>query len=141
MSSAASLFADVSDTARWVAHLRALESERSDALFHDPFARGLAGERGRRIAEAMPAAPGAKPGPIGLASILSVRTKVFDELILSSVQDIHADAVLNVAAGLDARPYRLSLPSSLVWIEADHPEILEAKTEFLGSAKPACPRT
>ncbi len=132
------LMADVSDTARWMAYHRALESDRADALFHDPFAQRLAGERGRRIAEAMPALPGARPGPGGLTSALSVRTKVFDELILDSVRRIDADAVLDLAAGLDARPYRLSLPSSLVWIEADHPAILGSKTDLLASAKPTC---
>jgi O-methyltransferase involved in polyketide biosynthesis len=45
---------DVSDTAFWIAYHRKLESERSDALFHDPFAAKLAGERGKRISEAMP---------------------------------------------------------------------------------------
>jgi methyltransferase (TIGR00027 family) len=132
------LMEDVSDTARWVAFLRALESERPDALFADPFARRLAGERGRRIAEEMPTVAGAHPGPRGLASALAVRTKAFDEMILDSVQSLGADAVLNLAAGLDARPYRLPLPSSLVWIEADRAPILDEKTEVLASAKPAC---
>ena len=109
-----------------------------DALFVDPFARRLAGERGRRIAEEMPTVAGAHPGPRGLASPLAVRTKAFDEMILDSVQSVGADAVLNLAAGLDARPYRLPLPSSLVWIEADRAAILDEKTEVLASAKPAC---
>ena len=30
---------NVSDTARWVAIYRAMETERSDAIFKDPFAR------------------------------------------------------------------------------------------------------
>ena len=34
---------NISDTAHWVAFYRALESERPDALFRDPFARPLAG--------------------------------------------------------------------------------------------------
>ena len=43
---------NMSDTENWVAVYRALETERRpDALFHDPFARRLAGERGARIAE------------------------------------------------------------------------------------------
>jgi methyltransferase (TIGR00027 family) len=128
---------DVSDTARWVAFHRALESERPDALFIDPFARRLAGERGRRIAEEMPTVAG-QPGPRGLASGLAVRTKAFDEMILDCVESIGADAVLNLAAGLDVRPYRLSLSSSLVWIEADRAAILDEKTEVLARAKPAC---
>jgi methyltransferase (TIGR00027 family) len=138
MSQPAALFEDVSDTARWVAYHRALESDRPDALFRDPFASELAGERGRRIAEAMPSLPGAEPGPAGLTSVLSVRTRVFDELILDAIRDIDADAVLNLAAGLDARPYRLHLPPSLVLIEADHAPILAAKTQLLATAKPAC---
>ncbi len=44
----------VSDTAYFVAHLRAVESARPDALFRDPLAARLAGEHGRRIAEATP---------------------------------------------------------------------------------------
>ena len=36
----------ISDTAGWVAVYRARETERQDALFHDPFARRPAGERG-----------------------------------------------------------------------------------------------
>ena len=132
------LMEDVSDTARWVAFHRALESERPDVLFIDPFARRLAGERGRRIAEGMATVAGAHPGPRGLASPLAVRTKAFDEMILDSVQSIGAAAVLNLAAGLDARPYRLPLPSSLVWIEADRASILDEKAEALASAKPGC---
>jgi len=52
----APLIRNVSDTALWVAAYRALESERPDALFHDPYARELAGERGWRILEGLPKA-------------------------------------------------------------------------------------
>jgi methyltransferase (TIGR00027 family) len=138
MSAPGPLLADVSDTARWMAYLRALESERPDALFRDPYARRLAGERGRTIAEGMPDAPGAKPGAAGFASLLAVRTQVFDELITESVRAAEADAVLNLAAGLDARPYRLSLPPSLVWIEADRGAILEPKAALLANETAAC---
>jgi O-methyltransferase involved in polyketide biosynthesis len=51
---AAPLIENVSDTAFWVAHHRAIEGERADALFRDPLAGVLAGDHGRRIAEAMP---------------------------------------------------------------------------------------
>ena len=39
----------VSDTARWVAVYRAMETERPDALFRDPWARRLAGVKGENI--------------------------------------------------------------------------------------------
>ena len=45
------LVRNISDTALWVAHYRAVESERPDAHFSDPYARALAGERGARIAK------------------------------------------------------------------------------------------
>ena len=45
------LVRNVSDTAKWVAVYRAQESARSDALFRDPFAERLAGERGKAIVE------------------------------------------------------------------------------------------
>ena len=44
----------IADTALWVATYRAIESERPDALFHDALAGLLVGDRGRRIASAMP---------------------------------------------------------------------------------------
>ena len=46
--------ANVSDTARWVAVYRAWESARPDALFKDPLADRLAGDRGRAIAALAP---------------------------------------------------------------------------------------
>ena len=44
---------NISDTARWVAVYRAMESERADAIFRDPFARRLAGGKGEQIVETM----------------------------------------------------------------------------------------
>jgi O-methyltransferase involved in polyketide biosynthesis len=46
--------------------------------------------------------------------------------------------VLNLAAGLDARPYRMSLPPSLKWIEVDLPEIIDYKVSLLAEERPAC---
>ena len=45
---------NVADTAFGVAHYRAEETDRPDALFKDPLARTLAGEQGREIAQRMP---------------------------------------------------------------------------------------
>ena len=46
--------------------------------------------------------------------------------------------VINLAAGLDARPYRMDLPSSLQWVEVDLPEILAYKEQILANEKPKC---
>jgi methyltransferase (TIGR00027 family) len=122
---------DISDTARWVAVYRATESARPDALFKDAFASRLAGERGRQIAEAMPKSMALNSWP------LVVRTYLIDQLVLASVK-AGADRVLNLAAGLDARPYRLPLPASLVWVEADLPALVDEKERALAAEKPRC---
>src|ERR1051325_9053933 len=54
MSAPDSQIRNISDTARWVAVYRARETERTDAVFRDPFARKLAGEHGEQIAVSIP---------------------------------------------------------------------------------------
>ncbi|MEP7065425.1 MAG: class I SAM-dependent methyltransferase [Gemmatimonadota bacterium] len=122
---------NVSDTARWVAVYRAMESERPDALFHDPFARRLAGAKGDEIVRTL------KDGR-SMAWAMIVRTQVFDEIILAEIAADRIDLVLNLAAGLDARPWRLELPPTLRWVDVDLPEILRYKLETLGDAEPKC---
>jgi len=121
----------VSDTARWVALYRAMESERSDALFRDPYARRLAGERGERILASM------RKGQ-AWAWPMIVRTAVMDELILRAIERDGADTVLNLAAGLDTRPYRLPLKATLRWVEVDFPDVIAYKQEQLAGERPAC---
>lgn len=122
--------AHVSDTALWVAVHRATESTRKDALFRDPYAERLAGERGRRIVSQLDAAKGS-------AWSIITRTAVLDELIMAAIRD-GADTVLNLAAGLDTRPYRLSLPSSTRWIEVDFAAMITYKESKLVDARPQC---
>ena len=121
---------NISDTARWVAVYRARETERPDAVFRDPFARRLAGERGEQIATSMTFAE-KHSWPF------VARTWLIDKLIDDQVRR-GADMVVNLAAGIDARPYRMDLPRSLQWIEVDLPEILAHKEELLGDEKPVC---
>ncbi|HEU4989160.1 MAG TPA: class I SAM-dependent methyltransferase [Gemmatimonadaceae bacterium] len=120
----------ISDTARWVAFYRAMETERGDAIFHDPFARRLAGPRGEEIVRTIPRGR-------STAWAMIVRTAVFDEII-ASVTARGVDTVINLAAGLDARPWRLALPQSLHWIDVDLPAILHYKTETLAQETPRC---
>jgi methyltransferase (TIGR00027 family) len=121
---------NVSDTARWVAYFRAKETERPDALFRDPFATRLAGEHGFGIANTL--ADGNKHEWAWVA-----RTYLFDQFISQAVRD-GASLVINLAAGLDARPYRMDLPSTLQWVEIDFPEIISYKEEILANDKPRC---
>jgi methyltransferase (TIGR00027 family) len=48
------------------------------------------------------------------------------------------DLIVNLAAGLDTRPYRMELPPSLRWVEVDLPDILDYKESVLGDAQPVC---
>jgi|SRR5579863_2794874 len=123
------LIRNISDTARWTAFRRALENDRDDALFRDHLARRLAGQRGEDIHRQM-------AGPGGDWS-LALRTYLIDRVVLSSVEQ-GADTVVNLAAGLDTRPYRMSLPPTLQWIEVDLPAILEEKEQLLRGEKPVC---
>ena len=122
---------NVSDTARWVAVYRAMESARPDALFHDPYAERLAAERGHQILDSL------KHGRT-YAWPMIVRTAIFDEIILAAVQKRGVDLVVNLAAGLDARPWRLPLPPELHWVDVDLPGILNYKTDMLRDEKPVC---
>ena len=122
---------DVSDTARWVAMYRAMESERPDAIFRDPFARRLAGVKGENIVDAMPKGR-------QMAWPMIVRTAVFDEVILREIHEEAVDLVINLAAGLDARPWRMDLPPELVWLDADLPGILDWKSEVMKDERPRC---
>ncbi len=125
------LIAHISDTARWVAFYRAMESERPDAVFKDPYARRLAGPRGEAIVNAMPKGR-ARAWP------MIVRTALLDELIMRLVKHDEVDCVLNLAAGLDARPWRLPLPTALRWLDVDHAAMIDAKLEVLATESPRC---
>ncbi len=120
----------VADTALWVASFRALETRRPDALFRDPFAERLAGERGFEIANNL--REGSAQEWVWVA-----RTYLCDQFLSRKIAE-GADLVLNLAAGLDARPYRMDLPSSLRWVEVDLPEIIDYKEQILREEKPRC---
>jgi methyltransferase (TIGR00027 family) len=125
-----SLIENVSDTAFWVAHYRAVETRRPDALFHDPLAGMLAGEQGEKIARAM---------PMRFMSewVIAIRTRIIDEYIRAVINE-GIDSVVNLGAGLDTRPYRLDLPEFFCWIEADYPKMIDFKQSRLAGEIPKC---
>lgn len=125
------LISHVSETALWVAVYRAIETRRRDAIFRDPYAESLAGEKGKRIVDKM-------KGIKNSAWSVIVRTFVMDEFIMKTINEDNADTVINLAAGLDSRPYRLELHPELNWIEVDLPEIIDYKEKILAGIKPNC---
>jgi methyltransferase (TIGR00027 family) len=121
----------ISDMAVWMAYARSIESDRPDALFQDHLARRLAGEAGAAIAR-----------DIGQAELIArsiaVRTAVLDQLIVQTVREREVDLVVNLAAGLDTRPWRLDLPARLRWLDVDLPPVLQYKATVVGSESANC---
>jgi len=121
----------VSDTAFMAAAYRALETERTNALFRDPLAVKLSGEQGKNILASLPS-----QAFIGGWTVV-IRTCIIDELIQGAIAE-GVDTILNLGAGLDTRPYRMELPASLRWIEVDYPHVIEFKESRLAAETPRC---
>lgn len=122
---------DVSDTAIWVAYYRGLESERPRPMFRDPLAKLLVGERGEQIARTFQ-----KTSAYTEWAVLT-RTVIIDEFILQAIAE-GVDAVINLGAGLDTRPYRMELPPAFQWVEADFPHMIDYKAKVLHDHTPRC---
>jgi len=121
---------DVSDTALWVAVFREQESKRPDALFKDPYAGILTGDRGRKIAASMSSS-------IYTGWAVIIRTTIIDSFLERLIAE-GVDTVVNLGAGLDTRPYRMKLPENLQWIEVDYPHMVKLKEDRLGKEKTTC---
>jgi methyltransferase (TIGR00027 family) len=130
MPEPAPLVRNISDTALWSAYFRAEENKRADAMFRDPYAEKLEGGKGAEIAKTIP------EGQSHAWAWVS-RTYLFDQFIREEIAN-GADLIVNCAAGLDARPFRMELPANLRWVELDLPEILAYKEERLASDTPRC---
>jgi nitronate monooxygenase len=126
-------------TARWIAASRAVESERSDRLFHDPFARELAGQEGFAFRRAMGAGMST---PDNRDPHLAIRTRFFDDALLQWAAAHPSPQVLLLAAGMDSRAFRLDWPPGTVFFEVDRPEIFDYKEPILDriGASPHCDR-
>lgn len=123
----------VASTGLLVAAIRAAESRRADRLFTDPYADMLAGDAGRvMLAEAI-----AETGERSTVQIV-VRTRFWDEALLRAVATTNQVVIL--AAGMDARAYRLAWPPGTTVYELDQPAVITAKAAILADAAPRCRR-
>jgi methyltransferase (TIGR00027 family) len=135
-------------TARWIAAARAHETARFHPLFDDPFAAALAADTELGVGGAWSAGASTVDDLIVAttrifgAPILAIRTRFFDDLLLRAVHVGGVRQVVLLAAGLDARAYRLQWPLGTRLYELDQPAVLAAKArtmERLG-AEPSCQR-
>ncbi|APR77262.1 O-Methyltransferase involved in polyketide biosynthesis [Minicystis rosea] len=124
----------VAFTAHWVAAARARESLRPDALFQDPFAAALAGDEGERW-------KGDPRDEAMLGAYIALRTRFFDDELLRAA-DSGVRQIVILAAGLDARAYRLEWPDGTHLFELDQPEVIDHKNGILTAtrATPRCTR-
>jgi methyltransferase (TIGR00027 family) len=116
-----------------VAAMRAKESERADGLFTDPFAERLAGVEGGQLLTDFAGDDVQSSAPI------VVRTRCYDEALLRVQADGVAQVVI-LAAGMDARSYRLPWHDGTTVYEVDQPQVIGTKDERLAGEQPRCRR-
>ncbi|WP_343603273.1 class I SAM-dependent methyltransferase [Mycobacterium sp.] len=138
------LATSVGATATMVAAQRALAAAAS--LIDDPFAAPLVravdyGVYTRLVNGEIPVEEGHQFDPDRMARGMAVRTRFYDRFFLDAGAGGVRQAVI-LAAGLDARAYRLPWPTGTVVYEVDMPEVIEFKTSTLGKlgAQPTAER-
>ncbi|MGZ4510580.1 MAG: class I SAM-dependent methyltransferase [Mycobacterium sp.] len=129
------LASSVGATATMVAAARALASEGTDPIIDDPFAAPLVRAVGleffRRLVDGEVVPSDGQDGDERDLQLetdsIAVRTRFFDDFFLNAARDGIRQSVI-LAAGLDARAYRLSWPPGSVVYEVDQPKVVEFKT-------------
>lgn len=116
-------------TALGVAAFRALETLRPDALIQDDYAPWFVEAAGEPHFTGLLADPSSL-GDTPFSGFMGVRTRFFDEFFLSAAAAGVRQAVI-LAAGLDARAYRLDWPAGTTVFEVDQPKVLEFKGKVL----------
>ncbi|OSC42745.1 class I SAM-dependent methyltransferase [Mycobacterium decipiens] len=139
----------VGATALGVAAARATETESENPLISDPFARvfldaagdGMwnmfgAGELPPELTEAVPEAALRMRA---MVDYMASRTAFFDRFLLDATRAGVRQVVI-LAAGLDARAWRLPWPDGTTVYELDQPKVLEFKSSVLRDhgAQPTC---
>jgi methyltransferase (TIGR00027 family) len=130
----------VGATALGVAAARAAETESENPLINDPFARMFVDAAGEGmwsiyadpelLAKAVELEPDVRNRIQLMIDFMATRTAFFDEFFLGAA-DAGVRQVVILAAGLDARAWRLPWPDGTVVYELDQPKVLEFKSGTL----------
>jgi methyltransferase (TIGR00027 family) len=130
----------VGATALGVAAARAAETESENPLINDPFARVFVDAAGEGmwsiyanptlLAKVLEAEPGLRARIQLMTDFFAIRTALFDEFFLGAA-DAGVRQVVILAAGLDARTWRLPWPDGTVVYELDQPKVLDFKFNTL----------
>jgi methyltransferase (TIGR00027 family) len=141
----------VGATALGVAAARAAETEKAHPLISDPFARVFLDTAGDGVwnwysapelpAQVIAAEPDLPRRMQGLVDYFASRTAFFDNFFLDAANAGVSQAVI-LAAGLDARSWRLAWPDGTTVYELDQHRVLDFKTSTLTQhgAEPSCHR-
>jgi methyltransferase (TIGR00027 family) len=143
------LASSVGATATMVAAARALASKEPAPLIDDPFADPLVRAVGvdffvRLIDGDLEPTEVAEEHEFDaqrLVTTMAVRTRFFDDFFIDAANaGVHQAVIL--AAGLDARAYRLPWPAGTVVYEVDMPDVMEFKSRTLSGlgAQPTAER-
>jgi methyltransferase (TIGR00027 family) len=141
------LASSVGATATMVAAARAVATEDTDPIISDPFAAPLVRAVGidffTRVVdgEITPTDTGDNVELQTMTDSLAVRTRFFDEFFINAAAAGIGQAVI-LAAGLDARAYRLAWPTGSVVYEVDQPKVVAFKTQTMArlGAEPTAQR-
>jgi methyltransferase (TIGR00027 family) len=130
----------VGATALGVAAARAAETESENPLINDPFARVFVDAAGEGmwsmyanptlLAKAVEIDPNVQARIQLMIDFMAIRTALFDEFFLAAA-DSGVRQVVILAAGLDARTWRLPWPDGTVVYELDQPKVLDFKSDTL----------
>jgi methyltransferase (TIGR00027 family) len=126
----------VGATATMVAAARAAASRRADPVVDDPFAEPLVRAVGvdffTRLAQGELDFDGfgGEPGSGWMPHLFGIRAWYFDDFF-STAWETGIRQVVNVAAGLDSRAYRLEWPDDTTIYEVDRPEVVAFKNSTL----------
>jgi len=123
--------------------MRAAESARTDHLIDDPYAASFVAAAPPLFPDVPSLADEAELASLieaGIAGV-AVRTRFFDDHLRAACENGCRQVVL-LAAGLDARAFRLDWPEGMHLFEVDLPDLFAFKERVLGEqhAVPNCDR-
>jgi len=134
---------EVAFSARYVAAIRAIETERKDALFRDEYAQVLAGNAVGYLKNLLKeqekeSKEGEKPYWCNERPYLVIRTKFMDDFAVEAMQHSGGKQVVILGSGMDTRPIRLNWLAKTMIYEIDKVEVIEWKQKLLKDIPSQC---
>ncbi|POX55286.1 SAM-dependent methyltransferase [Streptomyces sp. Ru71] len=117
-------------TAVGVARVRALETERENALFRDPLAQAFAAAGGLWPSSPPPDDEAARHRRLAVSFSIVIRTKFLDD-VLQQASASGVRQVVLLGAGMDSRAFRMDWPEGTRLFEVDTAAPLEFKASVL----------